>query len=67
MKWALTFVLLRCAAVVFGQNSSRSSSESDDSCYATDPDPYVYFSTKTSYFDVDNEDASPVEIEGDIS
>ena len=66
MKWALTFALFRCAAVVFGQNSSRSS-ESDDSCYATDPDPYVYFSTKTSYFDVDNEDASPVEIEGDIS
>ena len=66
MKLALTFVLFRCAAVVFGQNTN-SSSESDDSCYATDPDPYVYFSTKTSYFDVDNEDASPVEIEGDIS
>ncbi len=35
-----------------------------ESCYSNDSDPYVLFATKTSYFEVDNEDRAPVEYQG---
>ena len=33
-------------------------------CYANEEDPYVLFSTKTSYLEVDNEDVEPIILPG---
>ena len=37
---------------------------STSDCYANDTNPYLLFSSKTSYFTVENENADPIEIEG---
>ena len=37
------------------------------SCYSNATDTYDYFSTKTSYFVVDNEDVAPVTMEGECT
>ena len=38
--------------------------ESTQQCYANNSDPYLFFASKTSYFNVDNEEAEPIEVEG---
>ncbi len=38
-----------------------------DNCYSERTDPYIYFSTKTSYFAVDNEDTKEIKFEGKVS
>ena len=35
-------------------------------CYANNSDPYLYFATKTSYFNVEKDEAEPVEVEGKL-
>ena len=36
----------------------------EDDCYANDEDPYLLFATKTSYFTVENQESTPIEVEG---
>ncbi len=36
----------------------------DNSCYAQETEPYVFFSTKTSYLEVDNEDVAQIGLPG---
>ena len=40
----------------------------DDLCYmnVTDEERYFYFSSRTSYFTVENDDTTPIEIEGEM-
>ncbi len=37
-----------------------------EKCYSERTDPYIYFSTKTSYFAVDNEDTKEIKFEGKV-
>ena len=49
--------------VVANLINKRSTAE-ETQCYANNNDPYTYFGTKTSYFVVDNEDVTPIQVEG---
>ncbi len=40
--------------------------EEEESCYTTEESPYHLLATKTSYFEVDNEDAEPIRVEGEV-
>lgn len=46
--------------VIHAMNVQRNIHE----CYANNSDPYLLFATKTSYFTVDNEETTPIQIEG---
>ncbi len=35
-----------------------------ESCYSKEESPYSLFATKTSYFEVDNEEAKPIKVSG---
>ena len=43
--------------------NKRSAAE-ETQCYANNNDPYTFFGTKTSYFVVENEDNTPIKVEG---
>ena len=45
-------------------NKRSASTEKTSICYANNNDPYTFFGTKTSYFKLENEDVSPIKIEG---
>ena len=51
---------------IFLANPVLSTLAQDNLCYVntTDEERYSYFSSKTSYFTVENEDTTPIEIEG---
>ncbi len=36
----------------------------EESCYSKEKSPYSLFATKTSYFEVDNEEAEPIKVKG---
>ncbi len=44
--------------------TETNSETENDKCYSERTDPYIYFSTKTSYFAVDNEDTKEIKFEG---
>ena len=35
-----------------------------EQCYANNSDPYLYFASKTSYFNVEKDEAKSIEVEG---
>ena len=45
---------------------AKSIEQTAHQCYANNSDPYLLFASKTSYFNVDNEEAKPIEIEGEL-
>lgn len=56
----LVSAALAFAAAMLATASARTFGRSS-ACYSNETDPYVLFATKTSYFEVDEEDASPEE------
>ena len=45
-------------------NKRSASTEETSICYDNNNDPYTFFGTKTSYFKLENEDISPIKVEG---
>ena len=57
MKRNIIFLILHLSGIL-------GKSVLQEQCYANNSDPYLFFATRTSYFNVDNENAKPIEIEG---
>jgi hypothetical protein len=47
-------------------NTETETESETEKCYSERTDPYIYFSTKTSYFAVDNEDTKEIKFEGKV-
>ena len=45
-------------------NKRSATTEEPSQCYANINDPYLLFATKTSYFEVENENDDPIKVEG---
>ena len=58
--------LLLLNSVIGNLINKRSATEEPSQCYANINDPYTLFATKTSYFEVENEDVAPIKVEGKI-
>ena len=56
--------LLSLVLILVFCNSVPASLLTLSDCYANDSDPYFLFSSKTSYFIVDNENVEPIVVEG---
>ena len=58
------FLFLATRVIHAQQQQEQQADEDADRCYANEEDPYVLFSTKTSYLEVDNENVDPVILPG---
>jgi hypothetical protein len=54
------FLLLSISGGIFAKIVPTKSGD----CYSNTTNPYLYFATKTSYFQTDNEETDPIQIEG---
>ena len=47
-------------SILFNYKTAQGASINTENCYAYNTDPYLFFDRKTSYFEVDNDDISPI-------
>ena len=57
-QYSILVLILGCSSVIWAHAIHGSE------CYSNETNPYLKFATKTSYFNADNENAEPIQVEG---
>ena len=57
-QYSILVLILGCSTVIWAHVIHG------NECYSNETDPYLKFATKTSYFNADNENDEPIQIEG---